>query len=56
MSHPSIAVLPAVSETVTCAETEAWVRPVRSYAQTDLDVLPDQQKRTQGTMIIGNSG
>jgi hypothetical protein len=52
----SIALRPAVSETVTCAETEARVRPVRSYAQTDLDMPPDQQKRDQSTMIIGNSG
>jgi hypothetical protein len=54
--HLTIALRPAVSETVTCEETEARVRPVRSYAQTDLDMAPDQQERDQDIMIIGNSG
>lgn len=47
---------PALCEAVICADTEDRVRPVRSYAQTDLDMPSDQQKRDHGTMIIWKLG
>jgi hypothetical protein len=54
--HLPIAFASSSAKTVTCTEAETLVRPVRSYAQTDLDMPPEQQKRDQCTMIIGNSG